>query len=598
MEANETFYKDQIEKLSGELEKAKSRFRFYTLMRLLFFVLGVLFAWWFWLETLFVPMLALSLTGFIWAVARSVNAKYLRDIIGLKIEINRLEIKVLHGEWSSYEPGDEFKNPKHAYSHDLDLFGNKSIFQLINRTVSDQGKSKLARILANGADDIELNKAGISELKEHMGWSQDFLAEGLVDREDSKHDRPIHEICSIDTTNSAKIRILGIAIPLLSIISTVLVSFGFISVYAFSLIIILVLVLIGNEIRRTNKVAFGIVNFERRINIVKKQLLLYKNLQVQSPLMLEFKKKLFDEQNAVIHEIEALSSIINRFNFRMNFLVGLLLNFFLAWDFNMRLQLEKWMKTHREKLRLWEDHIASLEVWVSGATYQFNFPEAIFAKFSEDERIEVKDLRHPFIAKDKMVANSISFKQNQHFLIITGPNMAGKSTFLRSFGLIFVLANAGFPILATSVEIPRMKLFTSMRTTDDLHVESSYFHAELIRLRFIMDEIEKGEPVFVILDEILKGTNSKDKEIGSARFLRKLKRMGAYGLIATHDLSLCRLADEDEAFGNIYFDSVISGEEIYFDYLCRDGVCKNMNASFLLRQMKLIDEDGDIGFQV
>jgi DNA mismatch repair ATPase MutS len=168
--------------------------------------------------------------------------------------------------------------------------------------------------------------------------------------------------------------------------------------------------------------------------------------------------------------------------------------------------------------------------------------------------------------------------------------MAGKSTYLRGLGLTFVFSNAGFPVIAKSCKIPNLKLFSSMRTSDDLTVESSYFHAELVRLRFIMDAIERGEKIFIILDEILKGTNSKDKEIGSARFLQKLKRLNSKGIIATHDLSLCELATNDATFKNMCFDSIIEGDNLSFNYKINEGVCKNMNASFLLKQMKLVDE--------
>ena len=196
---------------------------------------------------------------------------------------------------------------------------------------------------------------------------------------------------------------------------------------------------------------------------------------------------------------------------------------------------------------------------------------------------------HPFVQSQKRVPNDVDMNEENHFLIITGPNMAGKSTYLRSLGLAFICANAGFPILAKSCEIPQMSLYSSMRTTDDLTVESSYFHAELTRLRFIMDAIERGEKVFIILDEILKGTNSKDKEIGSAKFLEKLKSLNAKGVIATHDLSLCNLATNNVAYKNWYFDSTIENNELSFDYKIREGVCQNMNASFLLKKMKLVD---------
>ncbi len=597
MGENKAFYTEQISRLSCDLQGAQRRFRIFTLLRFIFFVSAITSLWIFWLQPWMIPAFALLIAAFLWAVARSVDAKYRRDLISMQIEISRLEIRVLNGDWSSYEEGEEFKNPKHPYTHDLDIFGSKSIFQLLNRTVSEQGKIRLAQMLALGAENVEMNRAAIRSLQEKMAWNHRFLAEGLVDREDIKHDRPIRELAAIEVKNSLKIRVLRFLIPILAFAATVCVSLDLISGYLFSVIVVINLGLIGNEIRKTNKIAFSIVGFERRVKIIRKQLLLYRDLDLDDPLMKSYKERLFGETDSVIAEIDALVGIINRFNYRMNFLVGLVLNFFLAWDFHMRLEIERWMDQHKEKLRQWEEYVANLEVWISGATFRFNFPETVFTEFSEDGGIAIEGLKHPFIHPDKVVANSIRFRDKQQFLIVTGPNMAGKSTFLRAFGLAFVFSNAGFPVLAETVRIPRMKLFTSMRTTDDLHIDSSYFHAELTRLRSIVDEIEKGEPVFVILDEILKGTNSRDKEIGSARFLMKLKRLKAYGLIATHDLSLCKLADTDSAFGNIYFDSTILDDQILFDYKCRDGVCKNMNASFLLKQMDLIDED-DSDFKI
>ena len=211
------------------------------------------------------------------------------------------------------------------------------------------------------------------------------------------------------------------------------------------------------------------------------------------------------------------------------------------------------------------------------------------ASYNDDDRIEIRGLVHPLIKKEKVVSNEVYFSDTNRFMILTGPNMAGKSTYLRGLGLLFVLANAGFPVFAESACIPVLKLYSSMRTADDLSNESSYFHAELTRLKYIMTRIEDGEQVFVLLDEILKGTNSKDKEEGSRKFLKKLRRMGARGVIATHDLALCTLPEEDSVFYNSCFDSIIEGEDLSFDYKLREGVCQNMNASFLLKKIELVD---------
>jgi DNA mismatch repair ATPase MutS len=276
-------------------------------------------------------------------------------------------------------------------------------------------------------------------------------------------------------------------------------------------------------------------------------------------------------------------------SFRSNILVGVLLNIYLAWDFRMLNDWARWRDTFGNGLGGIEDQFAELEVWLSGAAYLNNHNDGIFAKVGLESSPKIKDLRHPFIPFDRAVRNDFHLTETEQFHIITGPNMAGKSTYLRSVAWAIVCANAGFPVLASSCELPKFSLYTSMRTSDDLSGNSSYFHAELMRLRFIVDAILNGEKVFVILDEILKGTNSKDKEEGSAAFLEKLVRIGGVGIIATHDLSLCRLADRSSAYRNMYFDSTINWQELSFDYKIREGVCKNMNASFLLRKMELID---------
>ncbi len=589
--SNTDFYKAQIQQHELTLEAAKSKFRMYTFFRLLIFSLAAIFIIYFGIQWISVFIFLAATILFLWAVSASVKSKYQRDLARIKIEINCLELKVQDGNWLSYEDGSEFKDPKHAFSNDLDIFGKGSVFQLINRTVSIVGKNLLAKTISEGSDQQEINERAISEHSNHMEWNQDFIAEGLMDAETIRDEAPIEQLNTIDYKNKTIIKVFGLAIPILAFVSTVLVSFGFISGFVFSGIIILILGIIGNQIRTTNKMIFSVLNFEKRLLVINKQLIMYRNLKVSDELLKSYQDTLFGDNNTVLFEINSLTKILNRMNFRMNFLVGLLLNFYLAWDFNIRLQMEKWMNKNSTNLKIWEQYMANIELWISGATFKFNYPNSTFAKFNHENNIQIENLKHPFIAHQKTVNNSLIFDKETQFQIITGPNMAGKSTFLRSYGLVFVLANAGFPILAENVNIPHMRLYTSMRTTDDLQVESSYFHAELMRLRFIVDQIENGEKVFVILDEILKGTNSKDKEIGSARFLKKLKKLNTHGLIATHDLSLCQLANEDKAFNNIYFDSIIQGDSIHFDYICRQGICQNMNASFLLKRMKLTDEE-------
>ena len=586
----EKFYTNRIEELKVILKKVQKKHSFFTLMRLFFFLISASSFFIFWGSLLVIPSFIVFFGLFLYMVNLSVDTKYNRDKLLALIKINENELQVLAGDWSMYDEGNEYKNGQHPFTLDMDIFGKKSVFQLLNRSVSKQGKEKLAETLASGTDKIEVNSACIDELSKNITWCQDFISEGVVNKKDTEKDSELHLLSKHEIRLSKLINFLRYFLPFVAIVSTVLFSIGSMSAVVFGVIFLLVMTVIGNNIKTTNSISQSLTIQTGRVNTILKQLELYSLLKTESPILKKEQDELLNSETGVIHSMIELNKIMKRFDYRGNLLVGSLLNFFSAWDFQILFQLKKWLEKNGEQLYIWEDKLAEIEVWISGAVFRFNNPKSTFSEINnENDDIEIVGLSHPFVDQSKCVLNDFNLSSTENFIIITGPNMAGKSTYLRSIGLTFVFANAGFPVLAKSCKLPLLKLFSSMRTSDDLTVESSYFHAELIRLRFIMDAIERGEKVFIILDEILKGTNSKDKEIGSAKFLQKLKRLNSKGIIATHDLSLCELSVEDTSFRNMYFDSTIEGENLSFDYKINEGICKNMNASFLLKQMRLVD---------
>ena len=211
----------------------------------------------------------------------------------------------------------------------------------------------------------------------------------------------------------------------------------------------------------------------------------------------------------------------------------------------------------------------------------------LYPKLIKNKQIVLAEyIGHPLLNTSKRVNNNFSI-DNQQFFIITGANMAGKSTFLRTISLAVVMANMGLPVCAKSFQYSPVKLITSMRTSDSLADDESYFFSELKRLKFIVEEI-KEENYFIVLDEILKGTNSTDKAIGSKKFVKKLVGSNSTGVIATHDLSLCEIENELTEVQNYYFDAEIIDDELHFDYKLKNGICKNMNASFLLKKMDIV----------
>jgi hypothetical protein len=585
---NPEFYQLQIDKYTAEREKAHRKFIVLGTARLIVFTGLIFFGITLWASSHLFWLFPLLIALFLYLVHRSADARYERSKAEKMIQINEWEQLAIAGDHSSFADGSQFKDSSHPFSEDIDLYGKGSLFQLVNRTVTIKGEKALSNRLSKGIDDPLITNKAIEYFSKQTDWCQQFRAEALIEKEENKELR-LQDILRFEMRSNGMDRILLILVPIISIVSTILFALDLINGFVFSGILITILGLVGKKLKVTNRICFGVLQFEPVVKVYLKQLELLKGLKFEDDELQEWKNKTLGKEADIIRALESLNSLQNRMSFRSNILVGVLLNIYLAWDFRMLNDWARWRDTFGNGLGGIEGQFAEMEVWLTGAAYLNNHNDGIFAKIGVECSPNIEELRHPFISFNRAVRNDFHLTETEQFHIITGPNMAGKSTYLRSVAWAIVCANAGFPVLASSCELPKFSLYTSMRTSDDLSGNSSYFHAELMRLRFIVDAILNREKVFVILDEILKGTNSKDKEEGSAAFLEKLVRIGGVGIIATHDLSLCRLADRSSVYRNMYFDSTINGQELSFDYQIREGVCKNMNASFLLRKMELID---------
>jgi DNA mismatch repair ATPase MutS len=282
--------------------------------------------------------------------------------------------------------------------------------------------------------------------------------------------------------------------------------------------------------------------------------------------------------------------IVEGLDNRLNAVGWLMLNVFLLWDVRYGIRLRKWKEENKKVLSQWFEVIAEFELINSMATMTYNRPKLNFPKANDDNTgVKARTMGHLLLNPKERVDNDF-IVDGERFFILTGANMAGKSTFLRALGTNWVLASMGSPVCAESFDWTPSPLFSSMRTSDSLADHESYFFAELKRLKFLIDETEKGN-LFIILDEILKGTNSEDKARGSKLFVEKLLERDVKGIIATHDLSLCTLSEEyPKAVRNLSFEVEFTEDDLSFDYKLREGVCKNMNASFLLEKMGLINK--------
>ena len=284
--------------------------------------------------------------------------------------------------------------------------------------------------------------------------------------------------------------------------------------------------------------------------------------------------------------IKTLRAILTALDNRLNFVSWAVLNGLLLWDILQMIRLEKWQQLYKDKVNDWFDVIVELDVLISFGNYGFNHPLAVYPVISEEKlAITAKELGHPLISEKERVNNDFEIRQGE-FMIITGANMAGKSTYLRTIGVNLILAMCGAPVIAAEFYFKPVDLCTSIRTTDSLLKNESYFYAELKRLRMIIEVLRSGKEIFIILDEILKGTNSKDKHKGSEALLKQFVSLNATGIVATHDVSLGFLADAfPDHIKTRCFEVDIHGNELSFDYKLRDGISKNMNATLLMKKM-------------
>ena len=583
------FYTEEKQRLETELKATKNKLANLSILRLIVFVLtsvGIYFLF----DTLRVVGVigAVGVIVFGILLIKYLDAKESKKLLITKIKINETEIRVLEGNFLFLKTGEEFIDPTHVYSNDIDLFGRGSFFQYINRTSTQQGAKELAKtITENHILSIDKKQEVLKELSQKVAWRQHFsaLASLVTTRYSTKE--ILDFIQNYSTVFSIIVSKSPIVFSLVSIVLIALVSFAIIP---FSILILWVFIGLGITALYFKKTQEIYVQADKAKATFKQYYLLLQEIENRkfSSAKLQEKQQIIQSEKLQASVIfKQFSKILDAFDQRNNLLIAFVGNAFFLWDLRNAVKVEIWITNYKHTVKKWFEVIAFFDAQNSLANFQYNHPEYSFPKVQKQDAImKAVGLGHPLLNSEKRIDNDFKI-YDQEFFIVTGANMAGKSTFLRTVSLSIVMANVGLPVCAKSCIYSPVKLITSMRTSDSLADDESYFYSELKRLKFIVDTIDKDD-YFIILDEILKGTNSKDKAIGSKKFIEKLVSSKSTGIIATHDVSLCELATDFSEIKNYYFDAEISNDELYFDYLFKKGVCKNMNASFLLKKMEII----------
>ena len=583
------FYTSEKDRFEQELSAIKKRLATSSLIRLVIF-LAIVFGLYFFFGNAQI-MVAIGVLGFIlflYLVSRHTDLQYKRDISKKLLDINTNEISILQGDYLSLNEGDEFKDPTHFYSYDIDLFGRGSLFQYINRTATHEGKVELSkRLTANTISGIENNQEAIKELAKNPTWRQHFSAIASLVKVQHPAKIIVDWIHNYTPVFSKSVSYLPLVFSIISMVLIALVSFQYVN---FNILVVWFFVGLGVSSIYFKRVNTIYKDADKAKDTFKQYHKLLHEIETTTfnAQLLKEKQEIIQTENKKASTIFAsFSKVLDALDQRNNLLIAVFGNAFFLRDVQQAYKVEQWINSYADKVENWFEVIAFFDAQNSLGNVAFNHPNYIFPTINRDKNvINASQLGHPLLKVKKRIDNDFKI-ENQQFFIITGANMAGKSTFLRTVSLAIVMANMGLPVCAEKFEYSPIKLITSMRTTDSLADDESYFFSELKRLKFIVEEI-KSESYFIILDEILKGTNSTDKAIGSKKFVQKLVASNSTGIIATHDLSLCEIEKELSEIENYYFDAEIINNELHFDYQLKDGVCKNMNASFLLKKMEIV----------
>jgi len=583
-------YIDIEENYREKCASTKRLLRNSSIFRLSAFVLTVVVAW------------AIGEEGYWWIpclLGLIVLLVLVRRHLVLKEKLNRFsrikkyaeyELSLSKASASDFEGGYEFIDPNHPYTSDLGVFGKSSIFGFLDRTKSEDGASILASKLMENETETEKILNERAKIKAYAN-APEFIFKFLAGVEIAFHKESDEEHRSKADVHPHSNWIYLLCNRLLTavmLLATTAVILGYLSFSQFLWFLLISAIPVSLTLRR------HMADFSRYDAVLnsakgyKECLSLLLDKKANSPVVEEWfvESELHRSLNA-IGELERIKEAIDA---RDNLFVGIVLNLLLLWDFQNHRRLCRWHEAYRDRFEVWKTLVHRMEANFSLSLYTFNHPEFCYPEFVDDNRFEMRDLRHVILGRNA-VPNSLVISEEGKLMIVTGANMAGKSTFLRTVGTNLILAMRGLPVSASAFRFRPTRIFTSMLTADSLGEGESYFFSELSRLKTMTDMLESGTALFVILDEILKGTNSVDKAEGSKLFVEKLLKLPAKGLIATHDLSLCEMESEHpKSITNRSFEVEFHNGELQFDYTLRDGVCRNMNARFLLRKMGLTND--------
>ncbi|WP_304320125.1 MutS family DNA mismatch repair protein [Phocaeicola plebeius] len=592
----ENHYTERLSLTEGQLQQVKKQIFRISMLRLTLFIAGIAGLYFFFNQTTLL-IICICLTFLpLFILVKIHNRFFIRkEWLETQARIIQEELQALSGDYSSFEDGKEYVNPEHPYSFDLDIFGRRSLFQSINRTCTFFGKVRLAEWLQNHLHEktsIEKRQEMVREISEHTLFREQFRVAGLVHHGQSSDGEKIQAWSQSPAQylHAGWVKAFIWGVPVINSLLLITSLAGWTSFSWLGLSFGIFLVLSFGIIKRATYIQETYGKQLKSLNGYARLIALAKAEEWKSAGMQELMERFNLNGQSPVQALQQLSKELDRLDLRNNQFLYVLLEGSIFFQLQEIVRIERWKARYGQYISEWLETVGELDALCSLGTFAYNHPQYTYPELTEKPFCFLAtQMGHPLMPVSQCVKNDATIPSRPFFLIITGANMAGKSTYLRTIGVNYLLACVGAPVCCERLKLHPNQLITSLRTSDSLSDNESYFFAELKRLKRIIDLLNQGQQLFIILDEILKGTNSMDKQKGSFDLIRQFMQLKANGIIATHDLLLGSLIKQfPEEIRNYCFEADIKDNELTFSYKLREGVAQNMNACFLMKKMGII----------
>ena len=601
-------YRDNIKKYDAKLLKLSVLMNRISFLRLFIFVISSIILIYLFSLNLLTPILIvfpLFIVCFGAVIKYHSKIAFLKKHTAFLKGINESEILREECNLEESDTGHQFINQNHPYTSDLDIFGQHSIFQLLNRTTTESGMILLSEWLSEPAPNYEIHdrQKAIKELAQKLDWRQDFQASGMhFQNKKSDYYKLLDWVESpVVLLKYRRIYIaVSIVLSVLLLLSLYfyLPHFNSSSWFIYILPLITVLFIINRILKKAKPIADNIVETsQENINTLRGYRTLINKIDIESfksKKLCELQSILIKGKYSVYNEITRLCRLLEfsqqrgvnklKMPIKGNVFYSLL-NSFLLIDIYLIIGIEKWKSKNKAFLKSWTEVVSEFEVINSLAGFCYSNPSYEFPQLEEKNNyIHFESLGHPLINSNKRVCNNFHSEGQGDVVLITGSNMGGKSTFLRTVGVNLVLALAGAPCCAKQGQVSNLKIYTSLRTQDNLKEGISSFYAELSRIEKMLKLIESSQNTFFLLDEMFKGTNSEDRHKGGFSLINQLSKLKTSGIIATHDIELAKLSENKKLVTNYSFNSEMINHSMIFSYKLHNGICYDFNASELMKK--------------